>query len=121
MGQESQRGGCVTPKVDAAALTGILLRSTSCSSYGTVPRIVAEWRMVPNWDAYEVSDDGEVRRVKKSVRGRLTPYLLRPSVGNHGYFQVSLCQDGRLVKVLIHWLVAEAFLGPRSDRHIDHI
>jgi hypothetical protein len=66
------------------------------------------WSRIPEYPQYEVSDLGRVRRVRK-VGYR----LLKPLIGSNGYRQVCLHANGTGRRVLIHRLVAEAFLGSR--------
>jgi len=80
--------------------------------------VIAEvWRQVPGsgW-RHEVSNLGNVRswvrpgdnRVTKAV----TPRLLKPTTARE-YLKVFLRIDGVARQVLVHHLVAEAFIGPR--------
>lgn len=73
-----------------------------------------EWRTLPNWDAYEVSNKGKVRRCKPS-KGATVGAILKPVPRNGGYQRVNLRQDGRGRQVDIQILVAETFIGPRPD------
>lgn len=75
------------------------------------------WRDVCGYPMYEVSDAGRVRR-----RCRSGYRLLKPLRDTRGYFQVSLHADGKGRRVLIHSLVAAAFLGPRPtpEHQINH-
>lgn len=87
----------------------------------TVPRELAApvgeltWRPVVGCETrYEVSNQGQVRRVRDG-------YVLReePIVG--GYHRVSLSKNGVSRKKLVHCLVAEAFIGPRPEgMEVDH-
>lgn len=63
------------------------------------------WAVVPGWDKYEVSDDGQARRLKS---GR----LLKPDIDKRGRRRYTLCQDGRKGKFLAGRLVLIAFVGP---------
>lgn len=65
-----------------------------------------EWKSVPGYEAYEVSDSGQVRR-----RGR----LLRGSPGKNGYPVVHLRAPEGGRRAYVHQLVLEAFVGPRPD------
>lgn len=85
-----------------------------------------EWRPVVGFEGvYEVSSFGRVSRqgvapgVRPSTRsdGRR---ILKASPANHGYPQVGLSREGKKKNVPVHWLVAEAFLGPRTET-VDHI
>lgn len=63
-----------------------------------------EWRSLPDFPGYEVSNMGRVRwrdRIKTA-----TP-------DHKGYPRVSFWINGSSRKVFVHKLVAEAFLGPR--------
>jgi hypothetical protein len=85
-----------------------------------------EWRPCFGWEAqYAVSNLGRVRRVtsgKATRAGR----LLKPSpIASGGYLAVTLPKPGSCEKiamrVCVHRLVAEAFLGPRpAGMEINH-
>ncbi|MEU1200162.1 NUMOD4 domain-containing protein [Streptomyces sp. NPDC005813] len=62
-----------------------------------------EWRAVPGWSGYFVSDEGRVRG--KSGR------ILKPWSNGTGYVQVSLLRPGRRRTVSVHRLVLEVFVG----------
>lgn len=70
------------------------------------------WRMIAEFQDYEVSENGDVRR-RRSGRGTLAGRVLCPYIEKkRGYQQVALCRDGRAFTVRVHRLVAIAFLGP---------
>ena len=88
------------------------------------------WKTIPGYEAYEVSDEGEVRSIDREEtyrwRGKEYKRLCKGRVlkqtrnkGN-GYFYVHL---GRGVIYPIHRLVAWAFIGPQEEgvvvRHRD--
>ena len=77
-----------------------------------------EWRPVVDWPEYEVSEFGDVKRVK-SYQGRKTG-VLRPWVSKHtGYMYVSLWRNNRGRNATVHRLVARAFHGePPSPKHV---
>lgn len=92
--------------------------STMANSHPTPHEPAVEWRPVPDYPAYEVSNDGRIRRAvdgHATWRGReLTP----SPMPRWGYLTVSLHKDGKQSLGKIHRLVALAFLGPPpSDRH----
>lgn len=64
-----------------------------------------EWRVVGCAPAYEVSNDGRLRRGSREIKG----YRLR-----NGYIGCSVSQDGGRRSTTIHALVAEAFI-PNTD------
>lgn len=72
-----------------------------------------EWRKIEGWDAYEVSNAGEVRR---------GGHAMKPSKSSHGYVDVHLSQNGVSKVVKVHRLVALAFLPPIDGKpEVDHI
>lgn len=63
---------------------------------------------------YAITDDGKVWSYKNNMF--LKPFLAR------GYFRVRLCKNGANKQILIHRLVAEAFLpNPKKLPQINHI
>lgn len=71
------------------------------------------WRVIPSYPQYEVSNFGRVRE--------LTGRLLKPVPNKKGYIRA--CMNG--VAPQVHWLVLEAFVGPRPagamGRHLNDI
>lgn len=69
-----------------------------------------EWREIKGHPGYEISDQGRVRSYR-TAQGHpsATPRLLSPGIVK-GYRQIKL---GRSRQVKIHFLVLEAFSGPR--------
>jgi hypothetical protein len=73
-----------------------------------------EWREVVGYEGvYEVSDEGDVRRIGAAC-GATIGKILRPSVNQHGYLFLRLSKDGVSKNHSVHGIVARAFLGPRS-------
>lgn len=64
---------------------------------------MSQWKPIPNYENYEASSEGEIRRNGKILK----PYSL-----NKGHLIVSLCKNGKSKKYLIHRLVLETFIGP---------
>ena len=88
------------------------------------------WKAIPGWEGcYEVSDDGQVRSLARTVGARrrgtrlIEGRILRPSTAR--YPVVQLCRDGKRTHRSVHSLVALAFLGPRPEGyevcHLDDI
>jgi hypothetical protein len=63
-----------------------------------------QWRPIPDWERYEVSDQGRVR----NRRGQ----RLSVWVGTRGYLRVRLHQAGSARNLAVHRLVLSAFVGP---------
>lgn len=80
-----------------------------------------EWRAVPGWETlYEVSSDGQVRRVAGG-QGARAGWVLRPKISPDGYLRVILCRDGHGWTATIHSLVCWAFHGPRpAGQNVAH-
>lgn len=78
---------------------------------------MTEWRSIPGWPEYEVSDAGRVRRIVPGRRGSPAGEL-KPTLFKCGYFVVTLCALPRIRKRYVHELVCESFHGPKpSPRH----
>jgi len=89
--------------------------------------IIEQWKPVPGYEGlYEVSDRGRVRSVDRWLncrdgqrqwhRGR----LLKQVDNGNGYQGVSLsnlCEGTRPKRFYVHFLVLDAFVGPRPDEH----
>jgi hypothetical protein len=76
-----------------------------------IDTIAEEWRPIPSWREYEVSSIGRVRRIAAYHQSRSGAVLkLRQTCA--GYFRASLCRNSVVTQVLVHRLVAEAFLPP---------
>lgn len=84
------------------------------------------WLAVPGYPGYEISEDGQVRSVDRTVRGRgghpkrLKGKLLSQAlVGGSGptgrYYACVLYRDGKRRQVTVHNLVLETFVGPRPE------
>src|SRR5690348_4369480 len=77
-----------------------------------------QWREVPDFPDYEVSDQGRVRSYRRSQN----PRLLRPGKNSDGYPTIVL-SNGSRTTFGVHVLVLLAFVGPRPEgmltRHLD--
>jgi hypothetical protein len=103
-------------------------------NYPTIPvepEEVEEWRAVPEWPAYQVSNLGRVRsvdRVLKRPKGRDLIFKGRVlSTAGSAYPQVNLndTAHGRSAVIRVHILVLIAFVGPRPPgmecRHLNDV
>lgn len=82
------------------------------------------WRDVVGFAGrYEVSSLGRIRSLDMQVKTKNRwGEMVRPTVGrilkctpnSQGYLQVTLCDEsGTRHQMLVHWVVAAAFIGPR--------
>ena len=75
---------------------------------------MANWRTIPGYPMYLVSDEGEV---KSKHSGKILTKYKSPD----GYYFINAPgRDGRNKRLQMHVLVAAAFLGPRPPEHIVH-
>ena len=86
------------------------------------------WAPCVGWEGlYEVSSMGRiasVERISHHPNGalRIRPRLMKFETTCHGYFRVTFCRNGNRKKLLVHRLVAEAFLEVVGDRpDVNHI
>lgn len=87
------------------------------------------WKDIVGFDgAYQVSNDGQVRSVARTVIAstgsvyHLKGKLLRPADNGDGYLFVALRCAGKYVQRTVHRLVAEAFIpNPEHKETVNHI
>lgn len=76
--------------------------------------IIEEWRCIPDYPNYQVSNLGNVRNIK-------TGRILSSGINNSGYINVSLCKNGEAKNYMVHRLVASAFIpNPKNLPEINH-
>lgn len=84
-----------------------------------------EWRDIADYEGfYQVSNTGKVRSIEHHDRfGRLYPQVeLMPATGRNGYLMLHLKAGGHRKMVLIHRLVARAFIpNPKDYTDVNHI
>jgi hypothetical protein len=79
------------------------------------------WRAVLG-GAYEASEDGRIRRAKPGRGRTFVGRVLRPHANNKGYATISVWENGKRRRYLVHALVAEAFIGRRPwGFDVDHV
>lgn len=84
--------------------------------------VAEEWRPVVGYEShYSVSNLGRVKRTALGMSTRPGKLLsVKPTDGS-GYPRVSLSRNNSITNRLVHWMVAEAFIGPRPHgHHINH-
>ena len=78
-----------------------------------------EWRTIPEFENYEVSESGQIRRRLPGNRTR-PGRIKQPQVNSWGYLFLVLRLDGKGYAVKVHSLVAAAFIGPQPLGHDVH-
>lgn len=77
-----------------------------------------EWRVVPSYPSYEVSNAGHVRRIG-AYRSTKVGRWLQPRPMKSGHVHVRLSQDGKITDTGVHRIMCEAFHGPApSPKHL---
>lgn len=77
------------------------------------------WKLIKGYEKYMVSNTGKVKSLDYMHTGR--EHILKTSLGNHGYVTVGLYNNGKPKKMLVHRLVAEAFIpNPDNFREVNH-
>jgi hypothetical protein len=71
--------------------------------------MIEEWRPVPGFEDYEISETGKLRRVT-CARGARVGRIIKARIDN-GYPRYQLRRDGRTHRLYAHQLVATAFHG----------
>lgn len=78
------------------------------------------WKSVVGYEGfYEVSDLGNVRRIKPGQGARCG--ALKHQYGSPGYSCVNLCREGIPKIFRVHQLVMVAFVGPSTSQEVNHI
>jgi hypothetical protein len=90
--------------------------------------IVENWKWVVGYEGlYEVSDQGKIRSVDRSLRAKAGGFSFRKGVVlkhriRHGYKQYGLYKEGKQKFFNGSVLVGSAFIGPREKNWVyDHI
>lgn len=78
-----------------------------------------EWRAIPGWPEYQLSERGQLRRVHARNGPGPGPFLKPWRNKQNGYLYISLWRGNRRFQTTVHRLVALTFLGaPPSQKHV---
>lgn len=86
------------------------------------------WKPVKGYeDCYEISNLGRIKSIARVVmRGNHTinvkERIKKPYIGGCGYYYVVLCKKGKTRLMMVHRILAEAFIpNPDNKPEVDHI
>lgn len=89
--------------------------------------MIEEWKTVPEWDLYEISNFGNLRGKDRVVKNHGGTYIrkareLKTVPDKLGYRTFRFKQDGKSKSEKIHRLVAKAFIpNPENKPCVNHI
>jgi hypothetical protein len=70
------------------------------------------WRPIKDYENnYEVSNTGKIRNIKNKKQA-----ILKPRIGNHGYYYINLSKNGVVKSKTIHRIVGVAFLCNKDEK-----
>ena len=76
------------------------------------------WKYIEGFEQYQVSNLGNVRRWQRRLKKW---YYLKPYLINSGYLVVALRKNNKAHKMLVHRLVAQAFIpNPLNLPYVNH-
>ena len=81
------------------------------------------WKDIENYEGlYQVSDKGRIKSFRKSTKlFCVDEYILKPTLSNNGYYQVTLYDNAKRKKFLVHRLVASTFIdNPQNLKYVNH-
>lgn len=87
------------------------------------------WKLIPEWESYEVSNMGRVRSVNRVIYEQptnkarhLKSKMLTLRYDQHGYLQALLNHNGKRKLLKVHRAVAMAFIpNPNNKPCVNHI
>lgn len=82
------------------------------------------WKTIEDYPNYMVSNMGRVKRIASydSSKHYRKEKFLSLKTTKDGYYEYTLCKDGKLKSFKVHRLVCETFLSnPENKPYVDHI
>lgn len=85
------------------------------------------WKLIPNYEFYEVSDKGRIRSIDKifvNISQRIVKKgkIRKLSKTIYGYLQITLVKNNNPKSFRVHRLVAELFIpNPNKYPQVNHI
>jgi len=89
---------------------------SDCNKGLHVPSISEVFKIIDEFENYEISNFGRVRNMK-------TRRILKPTIDSDGYYKVNLCNNNNERKTFnLHQLIAKAYIAnPTNKIYINHI
>lgn len=83
------------------------------------------WKPIKNFENYEISNFGDVRRIKYNDNSKIVqyqiPYYIKARKDKDGYLKYTLCSNGKMKYFFAHRLVAQTFLeNPNNYPVVNH-
>lgn len=86
------------------------------------------WKIIPGFDFYEASDDGQIKSVERRVKHNYGGFSLRKSrilkqyISDDGYKRLGITMNRKTETTNVHRLVALAFIpNPENKPQVNHI
>lgn len=84
------------------------------------------WKDVKDYEGfYQISNFGRVKSLERydSNKHKLPERIMNPNRESNGYYRVYLCRNGKAKRILVHRLVAEAFVERKheGDNIVNHL
>lgn len=83
------------------------------------------WKTIDGYEDYEISNNGEVRRIRYKDSSNLAkyglPFYLKPRKDKDGYLKYTLVENGKPSTLFAHRLVAMSYIpNPDNKEQVNH-
>lgn len=85
------------------------------------------WKDIEGYEGlYQINNNAEIKSLSRIIKSgynrKIKEKILKPQLNTNGYYSISLHKDNKIVKKLVHVLVALAFLpNPNNLTQVNHI
>lgn len=73
--------------------------------------MIETWKKIDQYENYKVSNLGRVKSLINNI-------ILKPDIGNGGYYRVRLFNNGKSKRFSIHRLVATTFINNKHNKSV---